>query len=192
MTEQASQVPDGRIILITGNMASGKSSVAQTLAERLPRSVHLRGDLFRRLIVNGRAEMGVELSMEAEQQLQLRYSLAAEVARRYAQAGFTVVYQDIILGPTLSDVVSSLQPYQPFVVVLCPRPEVVAARDQARAKTGYPDRASVEVFDRILRMETPRLGYWLDTSELTIDGTVVHIMAEMPAGVTDPPAPAGS
>jgi predicted kinase len=192
MTEQASQQLDGRIILITGNMASGKSSVAQALAERLPRSVHLRGDLFRRLIVNGRAEMGVELSMEAERQLQLRYSLAAEVAKRYAQAGFTVVYQDIIIGPTLNDVVGLLQPYQPFVIVLCPRPEVVAARDQARDKTGYPDRASVDAFDRVLRTETPRLGYWLDNSDLTIDETVAHILAEMPTGAANPAAPADS
>jgi hypothetical protein len=29
------------VILITGNMAAGKSSVAQALAERLPQSVHL-------------------------------------------------------------------------------------------------------------------------------------------------------
>jgi predicted kinase len=192
MTDQASQQRDGQIILITGNMASGKSSVAQALAERLPRSVHLRGDLFRRLIVNGRAEMGIELSKEAERQLQLRYSLAAEVARRYAQAGFTVVYQDIIIGPTLSDIVGLLQPYQPFVVVLCPRPEVVAVRDQARAKTGYPDRASVDAFDRVLRTETPRLGYWLDNSDLTIDETVAHILAEMPAGVADRAAPGDS
>lgn len=189
MTEQASHFPQGQIVLITGNMASGKSSVAQALAERLPRSVHLRGDLFRRLIVNGRAEMGVELSTEAELQLQLRYSLAAEIARRYAQAGFTVVYQDIIIGPTLSDIVGLLQPYQPFVVVLCPRPEVVAARDRARAKTGYPDRAAVDAFDRVLRTETPRLGCWLDNSDLTLDETVAHILAEMPEGTAKPAAP---
>jgi len=185
MTEQVLQPPDGRIILITGNMASGKSSVAQALAERLPRSVHLRGDLFRRMIVNGRADMGVELSMAAEQQLRLRYALSAEVARRYAQTGFTVVYQDIIIGPALSDVVDSLQPYQPFVVVLCPRPAVVAARDHARAKTGYPDRAAVDAFDRVLRTETPRLGYWLDNSDLTIDETVAHILAEMPGSAAN-------
>jgi deoxyadenosine/deoxycytidine kinase len=37
---------DAQVILITGNMAAGKSSVAQALAERLPKSVHLRGDVF--------------------------------------------------------------------------------------------------------------------------------------------------
>jgi predicted kinase len=179
MTEQTSHFLQGQIVLITGNMASGKSSVAQALAERLPRSVHLRGDLFRRLIVNGRAEMGVALSTEAQLQLQLRYTLATDVARRYAEAGFTVVYQDIVIGSVLRDMVGSLQPFQPFVVVLCPRPEVVAARDQARGKTGYPDRAAVDVFDQVLRVETPRLGYWLDNSDLTIDETVMRILAEL-------------
>ena len=59
------------IILITGNMASGKSSVAQALAERLPKSVHLRGDVFRRMIVSGQAPMTVNLSEEAERQLEV-------------------------------------------------------------------------------------------------------------------------
>lgn len=45
------------ILLITGIQAAGKSTVAQLLAERLPRSVHVRGDLFRRMVINGRADM---------------------------------------------------------------------------------------------------------------------------------------
>jgi hypothetical protein len=35
----------------------GRSTVGPALAERLPRSVHLRGDVFRRSIVGGRADM---------------------------------------------------------------------------------------------------------------------------------------
>lgn len=38
------------IVLITEIMAAGKSTVAELLARRLPRSVHLRGDLFRRMV----------------------------------------------------------------------------------------------------------------------------------------------
>src|SRR6476620_3331403 len=98
-----------QIILITGNMAAGKSTVAQALAQRLPKSVHLRGDLFRRMIVNGQAEMSFELSEEASKQLWLRYRLAAAAAELYLQAGFMVVYQDIIIGPALGEVVSLYQ-----------------------------------------------------------------------------------
>ncbi len=35
---------------MTGISASGKSTVAQALAERLPRSAHVRGDTYRRMI----------------------------------------------------------------------------------------------------------------------------------------------
>lgn len=40
------------VVLITGVMAAGKSTVAQLLAESLPRAVHVRGDVFRRMIVS--------------------------------------------------------------------------------------------------------------------------------------------
>lgn len=93
------------IILITGVMASGKSTLAQHLAERLTRSVHLRGDVFRKMVVGGRAEMSSESTAAALSQLQLRYQAAFEAARLYSAAGFTVVYQDTIIGPALAEVV---------------------------------------------------------------------------------------
>lgn len=166
-----------QIILITGNMAAGKSSVAQALAERLPKSVHLRGDIFRRMIVNGQAEMTLNLSAEAYRQLQLRYHLAATAARQYLQAGFTVVYQDIIIGSALAEVIAAFHDVPLSVIVLCPRAEVVAERDATRLKTGYTNESMVDAFDRILRTETPRLGYWLDSSNLTVLETVDRILA---------------
>ena len=41
-----------------GDHGSGKSTVAQQVAEQRMPSVHLRGDVFRRMIIPGRAEMG--------------------------------------------------------------------------------------------------------------------------------------
>jgi len=82
------------IYLITGVMASGKSTVAQLLASRLEKGVHLRGDLFRRMIVSGRADMSAKPSEEAICQLRLRYRLAADAAKTYYDNGFTVVLQD--------------------------------------------------------------------------------------------------
>lgn len=61
------------VVLVTGIQAAGKSTVAQLLAERLPRSVHVRGDLFRRMVVNDRAEMTPGPTDEALRQLRLRY-----------------------------------------------------------------------------------------------------------------------
>lgn len=166
------------LLLITGIMAAGKSTVAQQLCERLPQSVHLRGDVFRRMIVNGQAEMGADLSPEARLQLSLRYKIAASVATMYLDSGFTVVYQDIILGDDLSQMVQSLNQHRLHVVVLCPDADTVAARENARDKSGY-NGLSVGTFDQILRQNTPRVGLWLDTSHQTAAQTAEAILVQL-------------
>lgn len=167
------------IIAITGIMASGKSTVAQALAERLPTSVHLRGDVFRKMIVHGHAKMTPPLSAEATVQLHLRYQLAAQVAHSYCQAGFTVVYQDVIIGPVLQDVLSWLGgAYPVYLVVLCPSPEIVAVREAGRPKTAYRGWTP-ELLDQGLRATTPHLGLWLDTSILSVEETVAAILARL-------------
>jgi cytidylate kinase len=71
------------IYVITGLMASGKSTVAELLAREFTRSVHLRGDLYRRMIVCGRKEMSEAPGEEALRQLDLRYRLATQAAKEY-------------------------------------------------------------------------------------------------------------
>ncbi|WP_249168596.1 zeta toxin family protein [Alkaliphilus sp. B6464] len=44
------------IYVITGVMASGKSTIAEALAKSLDKCVHLRGDVFRKMIITGREE----------------------------------------------------------------------------------------------------------------------------------------
>jgi adenylylsulfate kinase-like enzyme len=63
-------------LLITGIMAAGKSTIAQHIAKQLPQSVHLRGDVFRRMIVNGQAAIESPISEAAMAQLRLRYQIA--------------------------------------------------------------------------------------------------------------------
>jgi len=60
------------IFLITGIMASGKSTVGELLAQNFPKSVHLRGDVFRKMMVKGRVEMSEDPTPEALYQLDLR------------------------------------------------------------------------------------------------------------------------
>lgn len=170
--------PNASVILITGIMAAGKSTVAQALAERLPLSVHLRGDLFRRMIVNGQAAVEPENMDAALAQLRLRYQLAATVAQGYCAAGFTVVYQDVIIGDILSEVVAMLNPLPCHVVALCPTPDVAGQRDADREKTGYRGWTP-DILDRSLREETPKIGLWLDNSALTVSETVDAILANV-------------
>lgn len=168
MSEQA-------IVLITGIQAAGKSTVAQLLAERLPNSVHVRGDLFRRMVVNGRADMTPDPSEEAVRQLRLRHRLTATVSDDYFREGFTVIAQDVILGEHLAELVQLIQRRPLLVVVLAPQVEAVAARDAARSKDAYSDW-TIRLLDQGLRNDTPRLGLWLDTSDQTPAETVDEII----------------
>lgn len=70
------------VVLITGISAAGKSTVADLLARRFDRGVHVKGDVFRRMIVAGRHEMTVSPSGAAWSQLHLRYRLGAMTADR--------------------------------------------------------------------------------------------------------------
>ncbi|MCW8098484.1 AAA family ATPase [Streptomyces tauricus] len=166
------------VVLITGIMAAGKSTVAQALAERLPRAAHVRGDVFRRMLVTGRAEYepGAGPQSEAEAQLRLRYRLSAATADTYARAGFTAVVQDVVLGAHLTTYTELVRTRPLYVVVLAPNPEAVAEREAGRAKTGY-GAWTVADLDRGLRADTPRVGLWLDTSEQTAGQTVDAILA---------------
>ncbi|MGV9328431.1 AAA family ATPase [Streptosporangium sandarakinum] len=164
------------MFLITGIQAAGKSTVAQLLAERLPRSVHVRGDAFRRMVVGGREEMTPEPSEEALRQLRLRHRLTVQVSETYTEAGFTVVAQDVILGGLLTETVEMIKIRPLRVVVLAPSPEAVAAREAGRGKDAY-DLWAIEQLDRVLREETPRIGLWLDTSHQTPAETVDAILA---------------
>ena len=167
------------LILITGIMAAGKTSVAQAVAERLPRSVHLRGDVFRRMVINGRVDMSTPQTADARAQLDLRYRLAADAARSYLAVGFSVVYQDVILGDDLHRVLSYHSHRPLHVVILCPRREVVMARAGARDKGGYGGNITVAGLDEVLHASTPPIGLWLDSSDLTVAETADAVVARL-------------
>lgn len=168
----------GRVIVITGAMAAGKSTVADLLARRLPRSVHVRGDLFRRMVVNGRADMGPEPSADALAQLRLRYDLAAHAADRFAGLGFDAVVQDVILGPELAAFMGLIQTPHRYLVVLSPDVSALERREDQRAKSGYVNFSPHDL-DQALRRDTPRLGYWLDSTHQTPDETVTDLLAHL-------------
>ena len=163
-----------KIILITGIMASGKSTVAQLVAERFDRSVHLRGDVFRKMIVNDRVEVKPDADEDGLEQLRLRYRLAAHAADAYVEAGFDVVLQDVVVGPMLTEFLSYVKHRPLHLAVLCPSVEAVEAREAGRGKQGYGIWTPAQL-DRVLREETPRLGLWLDSSDWTAEETATRI-----------------
>jgi hypothetical protein len=120
-------------------------------------------------------------SEEAWRQLLLRYRLAAQTADAYYEAGFSVVVQDVAIGPLLTTYVKAIRARPLVLVVLAPQPEVVARREAARTKVAYRDDATtITALDAALRQETPRIGLWIDTSTQSPDETVDEIIRRGP------------
>jgi chloramphenicol 3-O-phosphotransferase len=179
-TQQTSFVMSarGRVIVITGAMAAGKSTVADLLAIRLPKSVHIHGDMFRRMVVSGRAEMTPNPTPDAMAQLNLRYDLAAMVADRCAEDGFDAIVQDVILGKDLADFVKRIASPERYLVVLSPSLSAWEWREEQRLKAGLV-HLSADALDEVLRRESAHIGYWLDSSTQTPDETVDDILANL-------------
>lgn len=174
-----SPTPTGRVVVITGAMAAGKSTVAELLARRLPKSVHVRGDSFRRMIVNGQVAMSPDANADALEQLHMRYELTAVAADTYARHGFDVVVQDVIIGAEQAPFVARLRTPDRFLVVLSPQVSVLEWREQQhRRKEGFV-HFSAQTMDAALRQESARIGYWLDSSAQTPDETVTDILANL-------------
>lgn len=174
------------VFIITGAMASGKSTVAMALAKRFERSAYVEGDAFLRMMINGTANMGPVLDAEALAQLNLRHQLATDAVRRFVQSGFTVIYEDILIGNHLLLAVERLGDLVPHVVVLTPSVEALVERDRGRSKTGYSEKFPPRVLADALVNETPRIGTWIDTTDMSVEDVVATILEAYPAPLAIP------
>lgn len=166
--------------LITGAQASGKSTIAELLAKRFARSVHVRGGQFYRWAVRGWTHFDGADQSEARRLLELRYELSSMVADRYAAAGFTTVVQDNIYGADTVAWLDRIAARRLHLVVLRPSPDVLAHRhDERRRATGkvaYREAFTPEDNDREVATISAALGLWLDTSDLDPHQTVDRIL----------------
>ena len=167
--------------LITGVQASGKSTVAELLARRFARGVHVRGGQFYRWAVSGWVHFDDrERPEEARRLLDLRYRLSAMVADEYASAGFAAIVQDNIYGNHVVRWLESVTTRPRHLVVLRPRMDVVAARDEQRrlstGKVAYRGGFTVAKNDADLASTPRQLGLWIDTSDQAPEQTVTDVL----------------
>jgi chloramphenicol 3-O-phosphotransferase len=168
--------------LITGAQASGKSTVANLLAQRFAKSVHVRGGQFYRWAVRGWVHFDdAEQQAEGRRLLELRYRLSAMVADEYAAAGFAAIVQDNIYGADVVSWIDQVRARPLHLVVLRPSVEVLEQRHGERrerlGKVAYRGGYNAALNDRDLATTSRDLGLWLDTSRLSSEATVDEIAA---------------
>jgi adenylylsulfate kinase-like enzyme len=165
------------VVLVVGVPGAGKSTVARTLAERLERAACIEGDLVQHLFTaTGLVGPGDLPAVESHRQMQLRWRNCADLARNFWRAGFTVIVEHAVSRREWIDrFVQDTGPAPVSLVVLAPSPAVTLERDRQR-----DEKQVVHLFthmDAELRDQLSGVGYWLDTSELTVDQAVDRLLA---------------
>jgi predicted kinase len=169
------------IIVVTGIQAAGKSTVSRLLAQRFARGVHVEADALQHMIVSGSEQIQEpgELEGEAKRQYFLRLKHMCLLGRSFFEAGFTAVLDDIVLGESWQYVQAQLQDIPFSLVVLAPRVEVVAQqRDRNRAKQPLGEAWAIYL-DQAFRSTMTGIGLWIDTSEMTPEETVDHVLRQL-------------
>lgn len=177
ITERAHVPEQPLVILVVGVPGAGKSTVARALARRLDRAACIEGDLVQHhFTVTGLVGPGESPADESQRQMQLRWRNCADLARNFWQAGFTVVVEHAVSRREWVDrFLQDVGPAPVSLVVLAPSLEVTLKRDQHRE-----EKQVAHLFahmDAELRDELSDLGWWLDTSALTVEETVDRMLA---------------
>jgi predicted kinase len=172
------------IYVVVGPPAVGKSSASRALCARFGRSVHIPVDDLRMMVSGGRVLPDPVWSDELALQVRLARESTIDMARRYQDAGFTVVVDDFVDPRHLVE-------YQaldgvPGVnkILLLPDQEVAHRRNAVRAGDS-PDRHYIDVgirhvYDVLATATGPlqRDGWVVvDTSESDVEGTVDALLA---------------
>jgi hypothetical protein len=101
--------------------------------------------------------------------------LAAAAADTYFDAGFTVVFEDVIAPQSLGALEESIRGRPRHVIVLLPSLIALAAREAERAYKGYGSWTIAELHAAFAGAPE-RIGLWLDSSELTAQETADRIL----------------
>lgn len=183
---------DAAIFVVSGVPGAGKSAAARALAARFARAIVVSGDDIRLMVVRG-AVSGLDVwTPEHSAQFSLSWRCEAHLAVRYADAGFTVVIDDVLAEDDLRRCVYPvLGTRRVHRVLLRPPLEVAIARDRARTNKEFDPERLVPVITRLHATLTVDAGSWLvlDNGRLDPEQTADAILAAFAPRPLERPSP---
>jgi predicted kinase len=142
-----------RIVLVSGPVGAGKTTVAKLLVERWSAPVaHLEGDRFWPFFARPAPAASPAEARRRDGKILVQALLAS--AARFARGGYDVV-ADFTIGPwALDHVVAAVRDIALDFVALCPGLAACTARIASRDRTGYEPYAELHAaFDDLGRYE---------------------------------------
>ncbi len=167
---------NGFLWLISGVPGSGKSTVADALARKYPKGVHLPMDDLRQLVRSGLASP-LDWNAETSVQFEIARRNAARLAADYVAHGFTVVIDDVVREADIPH----LGGLMPRKILLSPSIFVVHRRNSQRANKSFDTKILEPVATRMhgqLLAGCPAEAGWyaLDTSTQSVNDTVDFVL----------------
>jgi chloramphenicol 3-O-phosphotransferase len=172
------------ILILTGPPASGKSSVAQALAERYDRVAHIDVDALRHFVTPTGYKAPGRPGFEGQQRLATRN--ACDLARNFLEERFAVIIDDVVITKADLDAYADLltQTGAPLHFVrLVPSLEACLTRNAVR-EVGKVSPDRVETVWREFAAAGEVGGVTLDSSMLSVYETADRLQALTTSGAS--------
>ena len=175
----------GLLWLISGVPGSGKSSVADALARKYPKGVHLPMDDLRQLVRSGLASP-LDWNAETSVQFEIARRNAARLAADYVSSGFSVVIDDVVREADMPQFLPHLGGLVPRKILLSPSIFVVHRRNSQRTNKSFDTKilepVATRMHGQLLAGCPPEAGWVvLDTSTQSVNDTVDTILKRFEA-----------